>query len=158
MHHKSNFDVYLKRDINFLNSLIPEAEGHQSLPEQFQLPSYYTDDPYRRSWPDMNNPDPYKDDSPFGNPRTRIMNMRRPNHFRSNIASPSRKITDVFSPIDQSTSREYYADRSNILQEALMIRDSIQGKDRIIMLLTMLAVVEGIVILSMARRERRGVV
>lgn len=43
-------------------------------------------------------------------------------------------------------------------REASLARDLIQNKDKTIFLLTALAVIEGIVILSLARRERRGVI
>lgn len=160
-------------NIPYLTSQIPQGHPYSQMPAYFDLPPWYQDG-YSRPWPN-GLPDPYDQDIPFRASQSRLVSR----HAKYDLSQQEHIIPQDHpryfhyeAPLRPTTVHNDYANRPNvpreyypgvagsyqrppISQELMIAREFMRRKDATIMMLVGLAVVEGLVILSLARNQPR---
>lgn len=157
-------------NLNYINNQVRRGQPYSQLPPYFDLPQVLIDEPYGKSWP-TSLPDPFQDNLPFVDDTGRRIITQ--NNHRLNFNMPIQRNDGQRSlfyepqqprrvaPIDlrrNNVMREYYGDDDNAKKyvmspEMYIIRDIMAKKDSTIMLLVGLAVLEGFIILHMAKTK-----
>lgn len=143
-------------NLDDLNNQVYRGFPYRQLPPYFDLPNVLMENPYQRSWP-TELPSPFEQNKYIDDTGRCIVSNA--NAYMGEQRQASREYYP--SNQNQDQSREYYGGvhpsqsqmvrRRVMSPELYMINDLLNKKDTTIMLLVGLAVLEGLVILSLTK-------